>query len=155
MKKTQKNSLFETVSFENEAARTDFYESELAKHKISKIATLVSIPLSFLTLLLIMAPAGSFAKTSPVMDAVAILLFGLSTACSVICLSFGGIFRYAGRVIKWSWLLIPVFPVDLFICMVNAVFSIVCIFIFPLIPCLIGLHQRKLNIKSAAISAIS
>ena len=150
MKKTQKTSLFDTVSFDSEELRRAFYEQESSKMKLSKIATLVSIPVSIIMLVCIMASKSPALQSTAVADALAYILIILSIACSVICLGFSGIFKYVGRVIKWSWLLIPFFPVDLFMCMVNATFSIICIFIFPVIPCLFGLYQRKLNLKAAA-----
>ena len=149
MKKTKKTSLFEAETFETEESRRTFCETEQSRLKLTNIATLVSVPVSIIMAIALAAPSGSFLKTSAAADVLAYILFALSITCSVISLGFSGTFKYIGRVIKWSWLLIPVFPVDIFVCLINSVFCIVSIFVFPFVPCLFGLYQRKLNLRAA------
>ncbi len=151
MKNNKKASLFETVTFDSYEAGRAFYESEKSKMKLSKIATLVSIPVSVISSVSLAAPSGTWIKTSAAADIIAYIVFALSIACSVVCLGFSGTFKYIGRVIKWSWLLIPIFPVDIFVCFMNSVLCIVCIFVFPLVPCLFGLYQRNLNLKATVL----
>ena len=57
--------------------------------------------------------------------------------------------RYLGKSVKITWFLIPLFPIDLLMCIMGAVVFFIFSVYFPIVPCLMTVYQSYLTKKDA------
>lgn len=149
MKKKEKTTLIETPTFETADAAETLRNKEKIWLTISLIAAAVAlIPSVIIPYGMAFAKEDSFFRTQAA-DYVAIPCFIIGLVCCALCLGFFGVFKFFGKTVKWSWLLIPVFPIDLIAAVFAIPIALIMLFITPVIPCLFGVWQRKKNLDAA------
>ena len=149
MKKKEKTSLIETPTFETADAAEALHKKEKIWLTVSLIAAAVAlIPSVLLVYGMTFAKPDYFLRTEG-SGTIGTILLVVGFVCCVLSLGFFGVFKFFGKTIKWSWLLIPIFPIDLFAAVMAIPVALVMLFVTPVIPCLFGVWQRKKNLDAA------
>lgn len=148
-KARKKETMFDNdVGFVNPSHAKKVLEQATKKFKLQGICSLIAIP-STIAWIITMTGVGQGTALEAVLGITSLIGW-----LAMIVAVNKDYFKYIAKSVKIAWYLIPVFPMDLALCIFGgAMFFAVSIYV-PMIPCLMSLHQTSI-IKKAAETYIA
>lgn len=143
-KNREKQTFIErNFQFKNVQEAENAVKKQSTKLKFTLIMTIITGLITVVNLILIKTANGN-----ENLEATAYGLGSIGVLLMLICLN-KDVVKYSIKLMKFSWYVIPIFPIDLFVavCMPLVVLSLAIY--APVIPCFIPLYQSKVALDEA------
>ncbi len=143
-KEKEKVEIFEkNPEFSSPSEAQEAYKKADFKFKFSIVCSAIAA-LGSIVWLLSKTPVYAHPVGMEICDAI----LKISLVTMLICTNINYI-KYLWKAIKFTWFIVPIFPIDLFFCIFGAAAFFALSLFVPALPCLMTLYQAYINRKEA------